>query len=305
MKPPLPPFGVWTMQLDSISIADACGVAVQLEDIGVDTLWIPEYAGRDPFVFASLLLTATSRLRVATGIAGIWSRDPMAMTAAHRSITEAFPDRFILGIGVSHGPIVQGIRGHHFEKPLRAMRNYLTAMDAATYLGPTPKSAPVRVVGALGPAMLELARDQASGAHPLFVTPAHTARAREILGPAALLAPEQLVVLASTREEARAAAQWQISAHLALPNYVNNMRRLGFSEQDLANGGSDRFFDATVAWGDTLAVSERVHEHLDAGADHVAIQLLTAGTDRPSVSEWQSLWVALGATRGERSEGPP
>lgn len=281
------------MQLDNIGMADACATAVQLEDIGVETLWIPEYAGRDPFVLATMLLAATSRMRVATGIASIWSRDPMAMTAAHHSVTEAFPDRFLLGIGVSHGPIVHDIRGHHFEKPLLAMRTYLTAMDAATYLAPTSASPPVRILGALGPAMLKLAREHACGAHSLFVTPEHTRRAREILGPAPLLAPEQLVVLAASRDEARAIAQWQISAHLALPNYANNMRRLGFSEADLENGGSDRLFDATVAWGDTVAVAERIHDHLDAGADHVAIQLLTAGANRPSLPEWRSLWETL------------
>jgi probable F420-dependent oxidoreductase len=305
MKPSLPPFGVWTMQLDNISVADACAAAVHLEDIGVETLWIPEYAGRDPFVFATLLLAATSRVRIATGVAGIWSRDPMAMTAAHRSIAEAFPDRFILGLGVSHRPIVQGIRGHHFEKPLQTMRNYLAAMDAAKYLAPPSASAPVRVIGALGPAMLELAREHACGAHPLFVTPEHTRRAREILGPTSLLAPEQLAVLASTREDARVACQWQISAHLALPNYANNLRRLGFSERDLENGGSDRLFDATVGWGDTAAIAERVHEHLEAGADHVAIQLLTAGSDSPSLPEWESLWDTLCSQHVDRrKEGP-
>src|SRR4051794_17931827 len=169
-------------------------LAAEIESLGYGALWIPEAYGRESFTNAALLLGATRRLPIATGITNMWGRDAMAMAAAQRTLSEAFPDRFLLGIGVSHAPLVEGMRGHRYERPLSAMREYLDAMDRAPYAAPQPAST-TRVIGALAPKMLALAAERTAGAHPYFVPVEHTARAREILGAAPLLAPEQAVVL--------------------------------------------------------------------------------------------------------------
>jgi probable F420-dependent oxidoreductase len=208
---------------------------------------------------------------IATGIANIWVRDAAAAINGAQTLNEACDERFLLGLGVSHAPIVNS-RGHHYDKPLTAMRGYLDAIDAHTYDAPPPHHPSPVLLAALRPKMLELARERTAGAHPYFVPPSHTARARAVLGPRPLLAPEQVVVLETDAARARELARRHMFGYLRLPNYVNNLRTLGYDDGDFADGGSERLVDAIVAWGDEQAIAQRVREHLDAGADHVAIQ---------------------------------
>ena len=285
--------GLWTFQLDLQPASRARELAAEVEDLGYGAIWLPELAGRDPLVGSTLLLGATERLTVATGIAGIYGRDALAMACGHKTVTEAFPDRFVLGLGVSHAPAVEGLRGHVYGPPLTAMRKYLDAMDAAPYFAAPPSTEPVRMLAALGPKMLELAARRSAGAHPYFVPVEHTAIARERLGPEAVLAPEQKVVLETDPDTARAVARKAMAMYLGLPNYTNNLRRLGYGDDDLAGGGSDRLVDAIVAWGDESTIRSRVRAHHDAGADHVAVQVLPHGVTDPPIEEWRRLAPVL------------
>lgn len=284
--------GIWT-HFETQPMARAQELAAEVEDLGYGALWIPETAGRDALVSAALLLSATSTLTLATGIAGIYGRDPVAMAGGHKTISEAFPDRFLLGLGVSHAPAVEGLRKKTYGPPLTAMREYLDGMDAAPYFAVEPATPPTRVLAALGPKMLELARERAAGAHPYFVPVEHTAIARSTLGPDALLAPEQMVVLETDAEKARAIARRSMAMYLNLPNYVNNLIRLGWSESDVVDGGTDALVDAIVVWGDDAAVKARVDEHFAAGADHVCIQVLDEDFFTPPLAAWRRLAPAL------------
>ncbi len=283
--------GIWTF-LDLLPAARAEDAARTIEDLGFGTLWIPEALGKEAFTHAALLLAGTRSLVVATGIANVWARDAMAMAAAQKTLCEAYPDRFLLGMGVSHAPLVQGMRGHDYAKPYSFMRAYLDAMDAAPFMAAQPTSPPMRVLGALHPKMLALAAERADGAHPYFVTSEHTARARAILGAGKLLAPEQAVVLETDPQKARAIARTHMQMYLTLPNYVRNLASLGFGHDDVANGGSDRLVDAIVAWGDVETVTERIQRHLACGADHVCIQVLDDPGTVP-LRHWRALAKAL------------
>jgi probable F420-dependent oxidoreductase len=239
---------------------------------------VPEITARDPLVTCSWLLAHTTRLNLATGIVSVYSRDPYAAVNAQYALAEQSGGRFLLGLGVSHGPFVQGVLGHTFEKPAPKMKRYLEAMAGMKYLGPAPVEKPKTVIGALGPKMLEVAAALADGAHPYNVTPEHTAEARRILGPGKLLCPEQMVLLEEAPSVARAIAREAIAMSLTLPNYRNNYLRIGFSVEDMENGGSDRLVDGIVAWGDEKAIRDRVRQHFEAGADHVCVQPLRRGT---------------------------
>jgi probable F420-dependent oxidoreductase len=285
--------GIWTFQFELHPTAHAQEAAAEVESLGYGALWIPEALGREAFTHAALLLAATRRIPVATGIANIWARDAMAMAAAHKGLTEAFPNRFVLGVGVSHAPLVEGMRGHRYERPLSAMRAYLDAMDAAPYLAFPPATEPMRVIGALAPKMLRLSAERAQGAHPYFVPPEHTRRAREILGKGPLLAPEQAAVLETDASAARAIARTHMATYLGLLNSRNNLFRLGFTEADLDAGGSDRLVDAIVVWGDERAIAARVAEHHAAGADHVCVQVLDADPRALPLPQWRRLAPAL------------
>jgi probable F420-dependent oxidoreductase len=285
--------GLWTFALDLQPVARAQELVREIEELGYGAVWIPEAVGRDPFAHATLLLSATEHLVVGTGIAGIYSRDALAMKSAWMTVSEAFPARFVLGMGVSHAPMVEGMRGQHYGPPLTKMREYLDAMDAAMYMATEPATPPTRVLAALGPKMLALAKDRTAGAHPYFVPVEHTQRAREILGPDALLAPEQAVVLETDPVEARRIARQHTQIYLGLPNYTNNLRRLGFDDDDLAGEGSDRLTDAIVAWGDVDAIVKRVRAHHDAGADHVAVQVLMPDFTGLPLDQWRELAPAL------------
>ena len=289
----LGPVGIWTFVLDLQPIARAREVAAELEELGYGAIWVPDAVGRDPLVHAALLLGGTNRIAVGTGIAQIYGRDPMTMTGGWKTISEAFPGRFVLGLGVSHQPMVEGLRGQTYGPPLTAMREYLERMDTAMYVAAEPTEPPRRVLAALGPRMLALAAERADGAHPYNVPPEHTARAREILGPAKLLAPEQAVLLETDPVEARRIGREHMAIYLALPNYMNNLRRFGITDDDIADGGSDRLVDMLVAWGDVDAVRARVQAHLDAGADHVAVQVLTPERGTLPLDDWRKLAPAL------------
>jgi probable F420-dependent oxidoreductase len=251
--------------------------ARRLEGWGYGTLWINDGMGSDPMVLAAKILSGTSKLKIALGVANIYSRDPVMMQGAQYGLNEQWDNRFLLGMGVSHTFIVEGMRGHTYEKPVATMRAYLQAMASLDYPGPPPSEKPLTVIAALGPKMLELAREMADGAHPFSTTPGHTAKAREILGPGKLLLVEQKIMLESDPAIARAEGKGLVSGLSGIPNYRNNFLRMGFDETDFADGGSARAADAMLAWGDEAAIRARIQEHWDAGADQVAIQVQTRG----------------------------
>jgi probable F420-dependent oxidoreductase len=264
---------VWTW-LDVLPAADAAAFAQRVEAWGYGALWVPEAVGRDPGALLGFLAARTERLALATGIANVYARDAVALRALAETLGELSGGRFVLGLGVSHGPMVEAVRGHAYGKPVATMRGVLDAFAKAPYVGARgAEPAPV-VLAALRPRMLRLAAEKAAGAHPYFVTPEHTARAREILGPDAWLAPEQKVLLESDPAKARAVARAAMRMYLALPNYRAALEWLGFGTAEIDGGGSDRLVDAIVAWGDADAIAERIREHWRAGADHVCIQPL-------------------------------
>lgn len=266
--------GIWTFQFDLQPSARARELAAELEALGYGTIWLPEAIGRDALVSSTLLLGSTDRIVVATGVVPLSSRTPMTLNAAWRTIAEAFPGRFVLGIGVSHQPAVEGLHGASYGRPLATMREHLDRMDGSLFAAVGPADPPVRMLAALGPRMLALAAERTAGALTYNVPPEHTASAREIMGGGAVLAVEQKVVLSSDAQTARRVAREALRVYTGLPNYANNWRRLGFTDEDLADGGSDRFVDAIVAWGDEDVVRSRVQAHRDAGADHVCVQAL-------------------------------
>jgi probable F420-dependent oxidoreductase len=275
---------------DTLGAADALGFAQRLERWGYHSLWIPEAVGRDPFAHAAWLLSGTQRLVLATGIASIYARDPNAMQAAQKTLAEQSGGRFLLGLGVSHAPMVEGVRGHAYGPPVASMRAYLERMRAAPYMAPAPAEPPPIVLAALGPRMLALAAELTRGAHPYNVNPEHTARARRIMGRDAWICVEQKVVLERDAARARATARAALQFYMALPNYANNWKRLGFSDSDIAGGGSDKLIDALVVWGNEEALRRRVQEHLDAGATQVCIQPLTPpGTRAPDERAFEAL----------------
>lgn len=278
--------GIWkperTWNPDSSAHRDA---VAELDELGYGALWLGNADGR--LGAAEAFLAATPRMVLATGIVNVWTHDPGLVAAAYQRVHESFPDRLLIGLGASHAPPVEAT-GQVYTKPYSKLRGYLDDLDAARPALP----AEGRVLGSLGPRSLALARDRTAGAHPYLTTPEHTAWAREILHGEALLAPEQKVLLARDPSAARDLARRVVGMYLALPNYTNNLRRFGFLDEDFADGGSDRLLDAVVAWGDVDAVRHRVREHLDAGADHVALQVLTEDEELP-LRQWRELAPAV------------
>jgi probable F420-dependent oxidoreductase len=270
--------GVWTV-LRRQSPETQRTVARRIEELGYGSLWEGEGVGlNDVFLDQAVWLCATERIMTGAGIANIWGRHPAATHVAATTLEAAWPGRTVLGLGVSHAPMIAST-GQVYERPLERMRDYLDGMVAAASV--TPKRAVVpRVLAALRERMLELARDRADGAHTYFVPPEHTRQARDILGPDRLLIPEQAAYLGNDAEHARTVARTHTAGYLELPNYVNNLRQLGFTEDDLADGGSDRLVDAIVAWGDVGTITARIRAHHDAGADHVLIQPLGSDIDQ-------------------------
>lgn len=278
--------GVWTFAQESIAADRSGDIAAELESLGYSALWLPEAWGREAFTSAALMLGATSSMIVATGIASIWARDAVATNNAAKTLNAAYGGRFVLGLGVSHRPLVERLRGHEYETPLAAMRDYLTAMDAAPMMAPEGQLRYARVIAALGPKMLEIGATLADGVHPYLVTPEHTARARAAVGDK-FVGVEQAVVLGQSREEYLTRAHVHLGFYTGLDNYRNSWRRLGFTEEDFVRGGSDRLCDALVVHGDEGAVLDRVNEHRMAGADHVCLQVLSDEANAPPFEEWR------------------
>ncbi|MEY4339787.1 MAG: hypothetical protein RLZ14_1637 [Actinomycetota bacterium] len=281
--------GLWTFQLDLQPMRRAQEAVAELDELGFGCIWVPEAVGREPFANASLLLAGGTRIAVATGIASIHARTAMTMQAGWKTVSEAYPGRFLLGLGVSHQPMVEGVHGHAYDKPYSTMVNYLDAMDRGMFFATGPSEPPQRVLAALGPKMLRLSAERGLGAHPYFVPVEHTAIAREAMGAGPLLAPEQAVVFETDPTKARDMARRHMATYLSLPNYTNNLKRLGWSDGDITAGGSDALVDAIVAWGDLDRISARVKAHLDAGADHVCVQVLPADPSGLPMAEWREL----------------
>lgn len=279
--------GIWNGTLrygDPGAIAEA---AAELEELGYSALWIPD-AGGDVFASVELLLESTRRTTIATGILNLWMHSPQDTAEAFTRLTTAFGERFLVGIGVSHAALIDAHESGPYRRPLDAMTRFLDGLDATS----PPLPAEHRVLAALGPKMLQLASARAAGVHPYNVTPDHTAQARQTVGPEALVLPEQAVALTRDATEARQLGRAHLAIYLSLPNYTNNLRRLGFVDADFADGGSDRLVDAMVAWGDEGAIRKRVDEHREAGADHVCIQVL--GDEQPfPFTAWRRLAPVL------------
>ncbi len=265
--------GVWA-SMDGMTAAAAADFAKRLEGWGYGALWVPESRGRNVLVISSWLLANTKTLTVATGIANIYARDPQATASGQLALAEQSGGRFLIGLGVSHVPLVEGLRGHTYGKPVETMRDYVEAMRRASYAAPRPAETPKTVIAALGPGMLALAGSHTDGAHPYLVTPAHTREARRILGPDKLLCPEQTVLAETDPARARRIGRAWLGRYLEMTNYRNNLLRLGFVTPDFGGGGSDHLVDAMIAWGDAAAIRRRIDEHWAAGADHVCIQTL-------------------------------
>lgn len=285
--------GVWSFTLEAQSADDERAAAAEIERLGYPAIWFPEaVASREVFSHAALLLSSTGRVVVASGIANIWARDAVAMANGWRTLTDAWPGRFLLGIGVSHAGSVDR-RGSRYARPYTRLREYLDAMDRAASSAPEPVASPWHVLAALGPRMLELAAERALGAHPYFVTVEHTAFGRARLGPEPVLAVEQTAVLETDPAAARRIARMFAADYLATPNYANNLRRMGWIDADLAGQGSDRLIDAVVVWGDEDAIRRRVKQHLDAGADHVCVQVVTENESDVCLPQLRALAPAL------------
>ncbi|MEV6082334.1 LLM class F420-dependent oxidoreductase [Streptomyces parvulus] len=271
-------YGVWSVQLradDPSGAAERAEAAAELEQLGYGALWL---GGNTSAAHAAPLIAATSRLVVGTSIQSIWEHEVAETAASFAELEVAHPGRFVLGLGVSHGPRVK-----EYSRPYSTMVDYLDALDRAGMRSGH------RVLAALGPKMLDLSRDRAAGAIPYLVTPEHTAQARERLGAAPLLAPEFKVVLDSDPARARATARAYLGRYLALPNYTKNFLNLGFTDADVADGGSDRLIDAVFAWGDDDTVRTRIDAFLDAGADHVALQVVEDDMSRAPREGWRRL----------------
>lgn len=265
--------GVWTFAFDTLRAFDVREAVRSIEGLGFPAVWVPEGGGsREIFAHLSLLLAATERITVCSGIANVTARHAEAMAGGARTLADAFGERIVLGIGVGH-QYTAGRRGQEWVDPIGRMATYLDDMDTAE-MGPDPEDPPRRLIAALGPRMLRLAASRALGAHTYFVPVEHTSRARDALGPEPVLAVEQTAVASADPAAARGIARGWAASYLTLPNYVNNWRRLGY-EDDLGDGGSDRLIDAAIAWGDTSSIAGRVREHLDAGADHVCVQVVS------------------------------
>ena len=284
--------GIWSFALQRMSATDEIEAARDLESFEFPATWIPESLGsKDVLAHSGLLLANTDHTVIATGIANIHARDPMAMANGAKALGDAYPERFVLGIGVSHAPSVQ-MRGGDYKNPLDQMTTYLDAMDNAQYAAPLPEQPVPLVLAALGPKMLELAADRTDGGHPYFVPVEHTPIAREHLGPEACLATEVTAVLTTDRSAGLEIARAFAKNYLVLPNYANNLRRLGWGESDIDNA-SESIVDAVVAIGDVDTIVKRVQDHLDAGADHVCVQIRAERSHDPSIEAYRELASAF------------
>jgi probable F420-dependent oxidoreductase len=281
--------GIWSGNLRYGDAGEAAALATELEALGYSALWIPDVGG-DVFTPLDNLLAATSTATIATGILNVWMHTPQEAAAGHARLTAAHGPRFLCGIGISHRPLIDRLNeAGTYQKPLQTMSDYLDGLDAAS----PPLAKGNRVIAALGPKMLELARTRTAGTHPYLVTPELTAAARAGVGPDGLVASEQGVVLETDPSRAREIGRLHLKTYLELPNYTNNWKRQGFTDEDIADGGSNRLVDALVVWGDEATIAARVQAQRDAGADHVCIQVLTADPQAFPLDQWRALAPSL------------
>jgi probable F420-dependent oxidoreductase len=279
--------GIWSSQLRYGNAAESADAAAELDELGFRALWIPDVGGQ-VFDAVGNLLAATKQTTIATGILNLWMHTPGDVATNFATLTAEHGDRFLLGVGVSHAPLIDAGNPGRYRKPLAATETFLDELDV------TPQPVPVRrrVLAALGPKMLQLSARRGAGAHPYLVTPEHTATARGVLGDGPLLLPEQTVILTGNADEARAIGTDWLRSYLALPNYANNLLRSGFSEDDV-NQVSDRLFNAIIAWGDEDAILRRVSEHRSAGANHVCVQVLLSDPKAYPREQWRRIAAAL------------
>jgi probable F420-dependent oxidoreductase len=280
--------GVFAGPLAARTADEQREVVGEMERLGFGALWYGESTAREVFGQGAIYLCASERLVLASGIASIWARDPTAMAAGGRTLNEAWPKRFILGLGVSHAPMVSG-RGHSYERPVARMREYLEGMEKGIWRGPeSAEPAPV-VLAALGPKMVELAGERAAGAFPYFTTPEHVRSIRERLGPEPFIAVDIPIALAGERLAARRLGDRHMGVYLRIANYVNSLRRLGFTDADLELPGSDALFDAVVAWGSEAEIARRMRDMREAGADHVVLNLIPENPAEPYLPELRAV----------------
>ncbi len=279
--------GIWSSHLHYGDPTESAEAAAELEELGFAALWIPDVSGT-VLDAVGRLLAATERTVIATGILNLWMHSPGDVAETYAALTDEHGDRFLLGIGVSHAPLIDAKEPGRYRKPLAATASFLDGLDEAQRPVPVER----RALAALGPKMLTLSAERSRGAHPYLVTPDHTAAARSTLGEGPLLLPEQGVVLSEDADEARRIGREFLKGYLALPNYANNILRSGFSEEDLSSV-SDRLVDAIIAWGDEETVLRRVDEHRAAGADHVCVQVLTGDPREFPCEQWRRLAAAM------------
>ena len=277
--------GVWWAS-ETWAMPEAQDVAREIEALGYGSLFIPEIGYKDALVESAAFLAATDRLVVGTGIANIHVRIPSAAEVGGRTLNNLFPHRFVLGLGVSHAPLVEGNIGGNYQKPLATMRSYLEKMAAVPAAFEPGAGRPVRLLAALGPKMIELSGTEADGAHPYLVLPEQTRVTRDVLGPDRWVVSEQAVAVGGTSDEQLQWAHSHLEAYSGLPNYRNSWLRQGFDDNDLVRGGSDRLAGKLVGMGSVDDAAAVVRAHLDAGADHVVVQVLggdPTGDPRPAL----------------------
>ena len=291
-QPDLGRIGLWTFALDVQPMAKAQEAAAEIDELGFGTVWLPEAIGREIFSSSALILSATKNINVASGIASIAARSAHTMQSGWKTLSEAFPGRFVLALGVSHSHMVTKLHKLSYDKPYSNMVEYLDIMDKSPYAAAAPQAPMYRMIGALGPKMLQLSAERGVGAHPYFTTPQHTVEARALLGAKPLIAPEIAVIFETDKDKARETARKFMSTYTRLPNYANSLMRLGFTQDDVTNQ-SDRLVDEIVTWGSLDKIAARIKEHHDAGANHVCVQVLTHNPLELPMAGWRELSALL------------
>lgn len=291
-QPDLGRIGLWTFALDVQPMAKSQEAAAEIDEMGFGTVWLPEAVGREAFASSALILSATKNIKVATGIASIAARTAHSMQAGWKTLSEAFPGRFVLGLGVSHSHMVTKLHKLSYDKPYSNMVEYLDVMDKSPFAAAPPQGPMYRMIGALGPKMLQLSAERGVGAHPYFTTPQHTAEARALLGPKPLIAPEIAVIFENDKDKARESARKYMGTYTRLPNYANNLMRLGFTQDDVTNQ-SDKLVDEIVTRGGLDKIAARIKEHHDAGANHVCVQVITHDPLELPMAGWRELSALL------------